>query len=436
MVGYIHDRSSETKELIRFHYTDQEDLFDDVSYRKGGLVLRMLNNYLGDSAFCKGLNLYLTRNKFKPVEAHQLRLAMEEVSGQDLNWFFNQWYFGSGQPKVTIDYLYDDVAHKVSVIVTQTQGAQHLFKIALTIDVYTGENKISYPVWISNERDSFTFDYASRPDLVNVDAAKVVLWDKTDNKTTGNYIFQYNHAGNYCDRREAIAACAKHQSEQQALDLLLEALKDRYDGLRFFTLGQLNMKSDTVKQIVEPILLNMAKADMKSTVRAKAIELLGTYRKKEYQDVFAANLTDSSYAVAGAALTALAAVDSSAALAEARRQMAFKSKGKLADAVLNTLMLYGSEDQFDFIYSGYPDLPYIFPDKINSTVYFVRYLAKVRSTERLKKAIDTIFSFRNTFPQMLSKRIDPALSALAGQKEAEGLKDQADYINTFHSFSK
>jgi hypothetical protein len=38
----------------------------------------------------KSLNLYLTTNKFK-TEAHQLRLAFEEITGKDLNWFFNQW---------------------------------------------------------------------------------------------------------------------------------------------------------------------------------------------------------------------------------------------------------------------------------------------------------------------------------------------------------
>ena len=68
----------------------------------------MLQNYVGDSAFFKSLNLYLTTYKFKSAEAQQLRLAFEEVTGQDLNWFWNQWYYGNGQPDITINYDYND----------------------------------------------------------------------------------------------------------------------------------------------------------------------------------------------------------------------------------------------------------------------------------------------------------------------------------------
>ena len=95
MTGYLGSRS-ESKDLVRFNYGDKEEMFDAVSYNKGGRILHMLRNFVGDSAFFKSLNLYLTRYKFQAAEAHQLRLIFEEVTGKDLNWFFNQWYFGGG----------------------------------------------------------------------------------------------------------------------------------------------------------------------------------------------------------------------------------------------------------------------------------------------------------------------------------------------------
>jgi aminopeptidase N len=64
--------------LIRYDYADKEDMFDGHSYNKGGRILHMLRNYLGDEAFFKGLNLYLTTNKFKAAEVHNLRMAFEE----------------------------------------------------------------------------------------------------------------------------------------------------------------------------------------------------------------------------------------------------------------------------------------------------------------------------------------------------------------------
>ena len=170
---------SDKKDLVRFYYTDKEAMFDAVSYNKGGRILHMLRNFVGDSAFFKSLNLYLTTNKYKSAEAHQLRLAFEEITGRDLNWYFNQWYFGSGHPKLTIDYVYDDAGKKVHVIVKQTQAGK-VFKLPIAVDVYNGSKKVRHNVWAENQVDTFTFKYDSRPDLVNVDGDKVLLAEKQD----------------------------------------------------------------------------------------------------------------------------------------------------------------------------------------------------------------------------------------------------------------
>jgi aminopeptidase N len=119
--AYLRNPADESKNLVRFYYQNREDVFDQVSYPKGGAILHMLRNYVGDSAFFKSLNLYLNTNKFKSAEAQQLRLAFEEVTGQDLNWFWNQWYYGSGQPDLTINYEYNVNNKIASVIVEQTQ---------------------------------------------------------------------------------------------------------------------------------------------------------------------------------------------------------------------------------------------------------------------------------------------------------------------------
>src|SRR5436305_7353727 len=116
-------------------------MFESVSFNKSGAILQMLRHFLGDSAFFRGLNLYLNTNKFKSAEEHQLRLAMEEVSGKDLNWFFNEWYFGSGHPKLDINYSYDDVAKKTSVIVKQTQASGKVFILPVAIDIYVNGKK-------------------------------------------------------------------------------------------------------------------------------------------------------------------------------------------------------------------------------------------------------------------------------------------------------
>src|SRR4249920_622159 len=116
----------------------------------------MLRNYVGDSAFFRSLNLYLNTFKFKNAEAHNLRLAFEQVTGQDLNWFWNQWYYGSGHPVVNINYNYDDSAKKAMVIIQQTQAGK-IFKLPIAIDIYNGSNRKRYNVWMNNKADTFSF---------------------------------------------------------------------------------------------------------------------------------------------------------------------------------------------------------------------------------------------------------------------------------------
>jgi len=182
MRTYLGNPDDTTKNLVRFYYDDPQDIFDNVSYPKGGRILNMLRNYVGDSAFFKSLNLYLTQNKFKSAEAQNLRLAFEEVTGGDLNWFWNQWYYGSGHPKLDINYNYDASAKTVKVYIKQTQSVNS-FKLPFAIDVYEGGNKKRYKVWIKNRVDTFSFQVNSKPDLVNVDGDKILLCEKKDNKT-------------------------------------------------------------------------------------------------------------------------------------------------------------------------------------------------------------------------------------------------------------
>ena len=211
--NYLRNPADESKNLVRFYYNNREDLFDQVSYDKGGAILHMLHNYVGDSAFFKSLNLYLNTYKFKSAEAQELRLAFEAVTGRDLNWFWNEWYYGSGQPDLTINYDYSN--NTARVIVEQTQTTGKIFKLPIAIDVYNGgTNKKRYHVWVENKTDTFYFTSQTKPSLINVDADKVLLCKKTDNKTEDEFLQQYKYAGNYMDRKEALEYFADNKVKQ------------------------------------------------------------------------------------------------------------------------------------------------------------------------------------------------------------------------------
>lgn len=440
MQGYLGSQSN-NKSLVRFEYADKEDVFDAVSYNKGGRILHMLRNYLGDSAFFKGLNVYLTSNKFKSAEAHQLRLAFEEVSGRDLNWFFNQWYFGSGHPSLDISYAYDDNAGKVNVTIKQTQSGDKIFELPIAIDIYNGNKKQRQTVWMQRREQTFVFNYKSRPDLINVDGDKILLCEKKDDKTLENYIHQYKYAGNYVDRREAIDACVKSQNDPKALDLLKLALKDNYYDLRLYALTQLDFKNPSVKQAVEPIVHELARNDKKTTVRAKAISLLGSYvNRPEYKSLYVKALNDSSYSVAGAALEAFTIADNAGSLEEVKKLKDKPSKGKLAETMSQILAENGTENDFDFIAGNFSRLPVGDP-KFEALQPFAQYLGKVNNTEKFKKGIDMIVSFREAIPANYKSQTTPfinnvVLKSILTQKtafkgiDAADLKQQLDYVNS------
>ncbi|MES1219472.1 MAG: M1 family metallopeptidase, partial [Bacteroidota bacterium] len=372
MSGYLQSKS-EAKDLVRFYYGDKEDMFDAVSYNKGGRILHMLRNYVGDSAFFKALNLYLTTNKFKSAEAQQLRLAFEEVTGRDLNWYWNQWYYGSGNPELNINYSYDAASKKERVIVEQTQAGSKIFKLPVAVDVYNGANKKRYSVWVQDKIDTFYFDAATKPDLVNFDGDKVLLAEKKENKTLDEYIHQYKYAGKYLDRREAIEFATLNQEDPKAIAFLKTALKDKFDALRRFTIAGLDWKKEEIKKEMEPIIVDLAKNDPKRLVKADAIAVLAEYGKAEYEPIFKAAANDSSYTVAGNGLQGLFALNPDAATAEAKKLIAQPAKGNLATALTDILSATGDETYADAILNNFEKMPFSQAkiDAVQSVAVFV-----------------------------------------------------------------
>ncbi|MDY7394032.1 M1 family metallopeptidase [Aureibaculum sp. 2210JD6-5] len=301
---------NESKKLVRFHYGSREDMFDAVSYNKGGAILHMLRHYLGDKAFFAGLKEYLISNKYQTGEAHQLRLALEEISGKDLNPFFNQWFFDSGHPKLNVSYIYNDENKSVTVLIKQT--TDKVFEFPLDIDVYENGVAERYKINVKNKEEKFTIKYKTKPQLINIDADKILLAEIKDEKPIDNYIYQYNNKkANFLDRRNAIEILAADQDNKEAYKTLMNALNDKYYGLRILALDKIDVSKDkSTLKIIE----NLATSDDKTLVKAKAIKVLGKLDDKKYANIFKEATKSKSYSVKSNAIAALYKIDKGAAL--------------------------------------------------------------------------------------------------------------------------
>ncbi|MBD0331412.1 MAG: M1 family metallopeptidase [Chitinophagaceae bacterium] len=424
--GYINSRS-ENKDLIRFYYNDKEDVFDAVSYNKGAAILQMLRNYIGDSAFFKSLRLYLNNRKFKSAEAHDLRLAFEEITGKDLNWFFNQWYFSSGHPKLDITYSYSDKSKQAQVIVKQ--NTDKIFRLPVAIDVYTGSNKSRHNVWVQSKIDTFNFSSATKPDLINFDGDKILLAEKKENKNLDEYYNQYVMAGTYIDRREAIDAAAKEQEKIKAVDILMRGLRDKYHGIRSYTINKLDFRKEPLKAAAEPLLFDIAKNDPKSIVRAAAIAKLGDYKKPLYATLFKNAIKDSSYSVSGSALEALYKIDSTAAVTEAKRLSATAVKGRLASIIKKIAVPVNGNK----LLSDFEKLP-VGQQKFMALEGVFDFLEMTNSVELFKRGVDDILQLEKDIPEAFREQataqLNAALREVQNRKADNAQKDMADYIES------
>jgi hypothetical protein len=197
---------------------------------------------------------------------------------------------------------------------------------------------------------------------------------------------------------------------------------------------KLNIRNDSVKKSVEPLLVDMAKNDPKSIVRAGAIETLGKYKKEIYKPIFINSLNDSSYSIAGNALLALGTIDSAKALESAKILSAQHVKGALADAISNLLFLYANENDFDTVAARFDNLPFGYA-KVMMTQQFANFLKRVKNTVSFKKGIDMIVGFRDTIPKQYRQQIEPyfngmILNSLATAKQSSGFAEQAEYVKS------
>jgi aminopeptidase N len=417
---YLSDPNNAKKDLVRFYYADKEDVFDNVSYPKGGAIHQMLRNYVGDDAYFKSLNNYLTTNKFKNGESHQMRLAFEEVTGKDMSWFWNQWFFGSGHPIVKIDYNYDTPG-KVMVIIEQTQKTGKVFRLPIAIDIYNGVTKKRYNVWVENNIDTFSFNYSQKPDLINVDADKVMLWAKTDNKTAENYVHQIKYAPGYLDRREALDYFAKKNMPELQL-----GLTDKFAPLRRSTITKLEASKIAEDAKVIAAIEQIANTEKDKKTKAAAIGYLAKTSNAKYKSLYESNINDSSYSVAGAALQGLMDLEPAKAY-ELAKKYSKDAKGDLGDVVNETIIKEGAEADFDFIAKRFEDMP-LSQEKLQAVGTFASYLEKVKNIANVKKGIDAIIKFRTAVPEQYRGFVDPMITGALGKVGKTKGKEIEDYI--------
>ncbi|MEM7656814.1 MAG: M1 family metallopeptidase [Bacteroidota bacterium] len=120
------------KPIIDPTITDLNQLLSTNAYQKGAWVLHMLRNKIGEEAFELGIRKYYQQYQFRNAMSSDLERIMEEVSGQELSSFFQQWLYQPGFPKLKLIWNYDTKTKELMVEAEQMQE-NALFQFPLEV---------------------------------------------------------------------------------------------------------------------------------------------------------------------------------------------------------------------------------------------------------------------------------------------------------------
>ena len=107
--------------VVHDNLADMREVLSDLQYQKGAWILHMLRYEIGTEDFNAGLREYYRRYRDATASTADLVRVMEEISGQELDWFFDQWLHRTPSPAVEGSWRYDATTGQVEVELTQTQ---------------------------------------------------------------------------------------------------------------------------------------------------------------------------------------------------------------------------------------------------------------------------------------------------------------------------
>ena len=306
---YLLEASEKKEALIRFDYEDKEDMFDNHTYAKGARVLHMLRNYVGDEAFFESLNLYLRENEYQSVEIHDLRMAFEKVTGEDLNWFFEQWFMSSGHPELRVNHTYSN--DTLYIYVEQLQDLDHgpVYKLPVYLDLFYDSATYRYPLLIEDESHIFRLPLSEKPQAIILDGDYQIVGVLDHEKSNEELRNQLRLADSFSGRYESLIKLLSNPTTSEWSDIVKLGLEDPSKHIRELTLEMLlGLEPDQLVKFKEDLL--KAAGDSASNVRSVAFELL--YMVDMSPSFWLQSVNDSSLIVQGIVLDYLLANDTKA----------------------------------------------------------------------------------------------------------------------------
>lgn len=394
--NYLEEAVSKREPLIRYRYENREDMLDRHSYDKGGRVLHMLRKYVGDDAFYASLNRYLTCNKLSTVEISKLRQAFEATTGEDLNWFFDQWFMRRGHPELRISHTYANGQVALRVQQVQDTVFQPVYRLPVTVAVWTGSNQpTEHRITITKVDQTFQLPSSQKPVLVKFDNETQLLAQIDEERTQDELIFQFYHARNYQQRAEVMNQLQNKTDQMSVSSLMRNALNDKFWNVRRLALEHLRGYRGPEPAGMRKDIVRLATTDSNSRVRVQALKTLAAFPDGSYSDIYETAVADSSVLVSAAAIEILAKrpeVNSKQQIAAIENTRS----STLLVAIAKFYALNGRLDQYPWFLRRLPDVA-----DSDLNIYFQAFgalMANIPPVER-DKGLNVLEDYARTYPR-------------------------------------
>jgi aminopeptidase N len=312
-------RAGNRRPIVTKNYENPDSVFDTYAYPRGGAVLHMLRRNLGEKNWWRAINYYLNKNANQPVETSQFRIAIEESTGQAMDWFFDEWLYRMGHPVFRITQSYDDSAKALELKVEQIQkpdpDSQYpqvtFFQTPVEVEIGTAAGTRIERIQIRPASEqTFTFKADSKPLLVNFDYHGTLIKELEFDKTTEELAYQLKNdedplgriwALNQLSKKVKNATTASDDKQRITADIARSLTADKFWGTRLEAASALSeVRGDAARNA-----LLAAIKDPNARVRARAVTSLASSKDPALAPVYSELLKDQSYSVIRAAASAL-----------------------------------------------------------------------------------------------------------------------------------
>ncbi|MFH1764049.1 MAG: M1 family aminopeptidase [Gemmatimonadota bacterium] len=156
--------------VVHDNLSDMREVLSGLQYQKGAWILHMLRWEIGTENFWAGIREYYRRYRDSTATTADFVSLIEEISGKELDWFFDQWLHRTPSPALEGSWRYDAASGRVEVELEQTHpGAPYRLELEIGVTEAPGQDARIEVIQMTEKQQRFQLEVGGEPRSVALD---------------------------------------------------------------------------------------------------------------------------------------------------------------------------------------------------------------------------------------------------------------------------